>query len=620
LPSYYELYLIVRDELHESILDPVAGFVAFLGIGHFFTPTGRYYWKVVLNNYKIFLMVCLGIWTDEAVEAYGLEETSLNLSVDGRAFLYKNEETTLTEHFEEKKSNKRKHILKGSNNEGIHASPMSPSSPSRRKLSAQVFGVSFSRSKLVNNGRSARLTSTHSRSESEKKNIREVLPAVISVLICSRVILFQIVPSLVLFATLSMTLASFPLFIFSDFLIETLPGLIIYGSVNREMATEKELQSFIALHPETKEVLSEEETIRVLSEEYSWRLFVRGIVLFWNESRLLQFIQSSLTLFFSFLLLIYSRELLVYLIVILAILFLFILTKSLVFLLYLGSSLDVKDSDFPNWLLRQKKTGNSVTTVTPVDAETGQAKQDKEGALNEVVLPTNPVVVVVEIEGTNQDFGQLIVEDGPNTNGNEDNNNNDTTLLDKDEMVQDAQVVSNDETPVSVVTVPLRLSVRRQSSMNLRRTRSYSEEEKESDLPSLDFDDMDFSDMDSSSVHSSHKEEIRKDSANSNSSGILSTVQASDKKKQLSSEGSSVILQAAVLENRSELEETSAAVITTSHLSKGKFSHNDDDDDVSDSEASESDDDDDDDYQENFGDFYFLNNNDEDLESGLSLK
>jgi hypothetical protein len=364
LPSYYELCLIVKDELHDYILEPFNSIFALMGIGHFFTPTGRYYWKVVLNNYKIFLMVCLGIWMDEAVEAYGLEETSLNLSVDGRAFLYKSEETTLLENLEEKKSNTgKKRNDKNKNYEGGQLHTFSRSSPSRRKFSAQVFGVSISRKNLTSSGDTK--VKSQNRSESEIQNIREVLPGVISVLLCSRVILFQIVPSLVLFATVSMTLASFPLFIFNDFLIETLPPFMIYGAVNREMAIETELKSFVALHPETKEVLSEADTIKVLSEEYSWRLSLRGIILFWNESRLLQFIQSSLTLFFSFLLLIYTRDLLVYLIVIVTILFLFILTKSLVLLLYLGSSLDVKDSDFPGWMRGNSPKPLSSTTVVP---------------------------------------------------------------------------------------------------------------------------------------------------------------------------------------------------------------------------------------------------------------
>jgi hypothetical protein len=41
LPSYYELSHVVQEELHEFIIQPFCSFLAFLGIGHFFTPTGR---------------------------------------------------------------------------------------------------------------------------------------------------------------------------------------------------------------------------------------------------------------------------------------------------------------------------------------------------------------------------------------------------------------------------------------------------------------------------------------------------------------------------------------------------------------------------------------------------
>jgi hypothetical protein len=479
LPSYYELCLIVRDELHDSILEPFAGFFALLGIGHFFTPTGRYYWKVVLNNYKIFLCVCLGIWTDEAVEAYEIEEKSVNLSVDGRAFLYKNEETTLAEKYEEKKSNSSKNRNKNINNAVCEVSPLSRSSPSRRKLSAQVFGVTINRKNMTDSSDQSRTERNlpQKRSESEKQNMREVLPAIISVLICSRVILFQVVPSLVLFATVSMTLASFPLFIFNDFLVETLPPLIIYGVVNREMAIEKELQSFVALHLETKEVLSEAGTIRVLSEEYSWRLFVRGIILFWNESRLLQFIQSSLTLFFSFLLLIYTRELLVYLIVILGILFLFILSNSLVLLLYLGSSLDVKDSDFPGWLRVNHPIPMSSTAVA---SNYSERQRTFSGSLN----PPSGTVHFVARE-------QKQIEEDLHY---EDNNG----LGDQKEVghkleVEPQVILQEVENELALPENPVEGNHESSyTSPVLKRSPSYQEEGE--DMSSLDIDDFEFSD------------------------------------------------------------------------------------------------------------------------------
>jgi ABC-type multidrug transport system fused ATPase/permease subunit len=346
LPSYYELSYAVQEELHEFVIQPFSSCLAFIGIGHFFTPTGRSYWNVVFHNYKVFLLVCLGIWTDEAVEAYDLIETTARLSVDDRAFLEQEQE--------------------------IIQKPVLLAPPTGRRFSAQILG--FTITQAASNSTGAR-GHHHPQNESKdkqrkrldinKKNVSEVLPAIISVLICSRVILFQIVPSLVLFATISMTLASFPLFIFSEFLAETLPPLIVWGETSRQMSVERELKSFSPSNSETKQVLSEQETVRVLTEEYSWRLSLRGTILFWNESRLLQFVHSSLALFFSFLLLIYNPDLLVYLVIILALLTPFILSKSLVLLLYLGNSLDVKDIDFPSSLRQNNLKRNTTPRIKP---------------------------------------------------------------------------------------------------------------------------------------------------------------------------------------------------------------------------------------------------------------
>jgi hypothetical protein len=363
LPSYYELSHAVQEELHEFIIQPFCSFLAFLGIGHFFTQTGRYYWKVVFHNYKVFLLVCLGIWTDEAVEAYDLKETSARLSLADRAFL------------EQKMQKKEVSSTKLKKTESLIAQPSS------RKFSAQLLGLTISR--VTNNSTGVSHEQKYNRKKrlgGDQQNFREVLPSIISVLICSRVILFQIVPSLVLFATISMTLASFPLFIFSEFLAEALPPLLIWGEINREMSIEIELKSFIPLDPETRQPLSEHETIRMLTEEYSWRLHLRGTILFWNESRLLQFFHSSLALFFSFLLLIYSPELLIYLVIILALLIPFILSKSLVLLLYLGKSLDLKDYDFPSWLQQNKLKRNTARVEPDAERHTEDHEQQSYGS------------------------------------------------------------------------------------------------------------------------------------------------------------------------------------------------------------------------------------------------
>jgi hypothetical protein len=65
------------------------------------------------------------------------------------------------------------------------------------------------------------------------------------------------------------------------------------------------------------------------------------------------------------------------LVVILALLIPFILSKSLVLLLYLGNSLDLKDKDFPRWLLQSKLKTN-----------TARVEPDTEGPIEE-----EPVII-----------------------------------------------------------------------------------------------------------------------------------------------------------------------------------------------------------------------------------
>jgi hypothetical protein len=453
LPSYYELSHVVQEELHDHLIQPFCSIFAYIGIGHFFTPTGRTYWKVVFNNYKIFLLVCFGVWTDEAVEAYGIEETLSRLAVDDRAFLVNNSVcSSEKEAMKKKRKINEKEVTKNNSLQSPLSGREGESVPNRR-FSAQILGFTFTTSEKDLRQSEEPIPSSERKEESRPKqpdrrqrtakqqNMREILPNVIAILICSRVILFQIVPSLVLFSTISMTLASFPLLIFNEFLADTLPPLIIWGVINREMAIDRELESFIALRPQEgggrgrsgtqqqQEPLNEEETIAVLCEEYSWRLSLRGIILFWNESRLLQFFHSSLALFFSFLLLIYTPELLVYLVVILALLIPFFLSQSLVFLLYLGNSLDLKDADFPNWMKgrggnKKKETAAVCPVITPEEKDSANDDED-EG--QRTTRQTTSVPPFLEIAVPERDLGQEDAgddEDGFWTKKNEKQNEN----------------------------------------------------------------------------------------------------------------------------------------------------------------------------------------------------
>ena len=45
-----------------------------LPIGHTYSKAGRVMWSIVINKYWVFLKVCCGVWTDDALECYGLRQ------------------------------------------------------------------------------------------------------------------------------------------------------------------------------------------------------------------------------------------------------------------------------------------------------------------------------------------------------------------------------------------------------------------------------------------------------------------------------------------------------------------------------------------------------------------
>jgi serine/threonine protein kinase/sugar lactone lactonase YvrE len=47
-------------------------FLAYSGLGHLLTRTGRYYWSRVADKYWIFLRVCLGIWSSREYKCYNI--------------------------------------------------------------------------------------------------------------------------------------------------------------------------------------------------------------------------------------------------------------------------------------------------------------------------------------------------------------------------------------------------------------------------------------------------------------------------------------------------------------------------------------------------------------------
>ena len=81
--TYNELCVLVGKELRQKgvpIFFSIA--IAWLGVGHPFTVVGKRHWRIVGRKYYIFMCACFGIWTDETVASYGLEEIATTIFVD----------------------------------------------------------------------------------------------------------------------------------------------------------------------------------------------------------------------------------------------------------------------------------------------------------------------------------------------------------------------------------------------------------------------------------------------------------------------------------------------------------------------------------------------------------
>ena len=83
LPPYYRLCYMVQAELVllirtvyslRPVTVPLSYFLAFTGLGHGLTSVGRKYWLIVLRKYWLFFCACVGFWTDETYEAYGVAD------------------------------------------------------------------------------------------------------------------------------------------------------------------------------------------------------------------------------------------------------------------------------------------------------------------------------------------------------------------------------------------------------------------------------------------------------------------------------------------------------------------------------------------------------------------
>jgi hypothetical protein len=317
LPKYHSLCLMVKEELNEDfhVAEPFGTIFAFLGIGHFFTEIGRFYWSIIYKNYQVFFLVCFGIWTETAVRAYDLETLAKDLSL--------------------------------------------PSTNSRERLEKESRGV-----QMTSDGDSDNMKESDNGSGKEEEDIDDdVMGKIIAIIVSSRVILFQFIPIFSIFSIAAAAFSSTPLFVLSSTLQKYVPAFLVWNS--REIAWRKEFEKFPTSTKAFDSFLltindasmsnpsspSSAQMFEYFLTHYSWRISFQSTIIFWSNSRLFCFVNAVDTILISFFFLFYQSYLIWVIVLLLAILLPFIFTRIMVLMMYFGKAIDLQDEDL-SWIYR----------------------------------------------------------------------------------------------------------------------------------------------------------------------------------------------------------------------------------------------------------------------------
>lgn len=246
LPSYQELcdcvYFIIRDTAEmclseKKIYRIVYRTLSFIFVFHWFTYLGRRCWALVFKKYALFLLVSLGIWTKSAIRSYSLISRYEDIASTG---------------------NLKKNIV------------FKPKSEDEERVSIAKFEV-------------------------DVQNKLENFSLFLSGIVAPRAVLFQIIPQLSLLSIFAIDLSPTPLY-FPSFPVSYngqdvdsstfLNGYIVWNPF--EEARKRLIQELASTSIEGSNAAQETPSV--------WEVRLHGVLIFFQESRLLQ-ILSNLTYF-----------------------------------------------------------------------------------------------------------------------------------------------------------------------------------------------------------------------------------------------------------------------------------------------------------------------------------
>ncbi len=286
------------------ILSVPAIVLVITGLAHILTPVGRQSIVTVFFKLCNFFLICLGVWTDETVDAYEIFERVKNMSpVWDKPFLRKSEESYNA-------------YMKNLTEDGNIAGKISAAD--------KVSGASDDENKDITNIESREMADVQQ--EVLKRKLRRDYAVMMHSMVACRSVLLQSVPSLALVSIFATIMSSTPTFVLSKRLKDNLQKNIVKYPFAEARALEQDEideQEFIRSHltedeycisnhheikivdskdrlrTELGNALSRQRMRAVLSAEawqvQEWVVLLNGCVLYISDSRFIQYITNLYT-------------------------------------------------------------------------------------------------------------------------------------------------------------------------------------------------------------------------------------------------------------------------------------------------------------------------------------
>lgn len=152
----------------------------------------------------------------------------------------------------------------------------------------------------------------------------------VGIIIGTRSLLFQVFPALTVLSVCVLAFAGSPLFVLDPKLSAALPGLLMYNAEDEARENEREVNALFERN----------------ENSYKWLIRLRTVIGFVNNSRLLQFLYNALVLSESFLILVFDETITVWILLVFALMFPFVMTSALQYVVFFGKAIDLRDEDF----------------------------------------------------------------------------------------------------------------------------------------------------------------------------------------------------------------------------------------------------------------------------------